>query len=61
MLLICFGFFIGLSLLLMYYFVYKWIVGCLYCLSESLDVIIYNDFFYLIIVDGKDEIGVLSE
>lgn len=60
-LLICFGLSIGLSLLLMYYFVHKRIVGRLHRLSESLDAIIHNDLSHPITVDGKDEIGALSE
>lgn len=60
-LLICFGLSIGLSLLLMYYFVHKRIVGRLHRLSESLDAIIHNDLSHPITVDGKDEIGILSE
>ncbi|ELY5210452.1 HAMP domain-containing protein [Vibrio cholerae] len=60
-LLICFGLSIGLSLLLMYYFVHKRIVGRLHRLSESLDAIIHNDLSHPISVDGKDEIGTLSE
>ena len=60
-LLIGFGLSIGLSLLLMYYFVHKRIVGRLHRLSESLDAIIHNDLSHPIIVDGQDEIGMLSE
>lgn len=60
-LLICFGLSIGLSLMLMYYFVQRRIVGRLNRLSESLDAIIHNDLSHPITVDGKDEIGILSE
>ncbi len=56
-LLICFGLSIGLSLLLMYYFVHKRIVGRLHRLSESLDAIIHNDLSHPITVDGKDDLG----
>ncbi|WP_418114628.1 ATP-binding protein [Vibrio scophthalmi] len=60
-LLVCFSLSILISLFLTYYFINKRIVGRLTRLSSSIDAIINDDFSHPIQVDGKDEIGRLSE
>lgn len=60
-LMVCFSLSILISLFLTYYFINKRIVGRLTRLSSSIDAIINDDFRHPIQVDGKDEIGRLTE
>lgn len=58
---VCFSLSIIISLFLTYYFINRRIVGRLNRLSDSLDAIIHNDLSHPIVVDGRDEIGRISE
>ncbi|MCE0559331.1 ATP-binding protein [Motilimonas sp. E26] len=60
-LLACFSLSIVISLFITYYFIHRRIIGRLNNLSRSLDAIIKNDLSHPIVVDGKDEIGQISE